>query len=225
MEPRPPQILKTDAEEVVLTPEERATIESFETLPINWRSEFNLVLAFKKYKSAVEVFFQPDISESKLEEARRIIEASGLFFKDMGVREDETYNTGSRRICFAAVTAKDLNLISELWFGDHNNDPKVYKELGRMSGFPPSAIELFHHIHSEDDEDKQKKDSEEYAVSVEEKKSLPADLYAFSSFFMMSKKHMREGLEVARRWAEIIKAASPDLYQQVILERGIIDHK
>ena len=53
-------------------------------------------------------------------------------------------------------------------------------------------------------------------LTGEEQHKLTPDLYAFSSFFYISRAHMQNELETVRKWAEEIKLVAPDLYQSFI---------
>ncbi len=202
-----------------LTPEEKEIARSLETLPsLDIRAEIDLILVWRNLKSASQLFFPAGTTDANMVKIKERIEKAGLFFIDDGVILDKMYGNGLVRLCFIANNEKDLYLFAELWFGDHIADSLVYKEIGRMSGFPQSAIDTYDKfiMLSGKERDAAK---EELTLSENEKKDLfPADLYRLSLFFYMSRAHWQTELETVRTWVEELKRVTPSLYQRFIEE-------
>ncbi|MEA3453139.1 MAG: hypothetical protein U9Q96_02265 [Patescibacteria group bacterium] len=81
------------------------------------------------------------------------------------------------------------------------------KELGKMYGFPESAIEAY--LRSEDD-----------PGIVMSRKNLPEDIrkqeWSLFATFMMSKDKWEEELEVVKQWSETVNRISPEIYKEYI---------
>jgi hypothetical protein len=203
-----------DSIEEKLTPAQRETIKSLESISTDWRIRFNLILTFFRQKTATDLLLDIEILEEEIERIRKIIEKANLLFKDMGRGLDNIYKTErGKRVCYVAINQEDLDLISS-----PNN--RGDREMGRMSGFPQSAIDAFVSLMNKPDSITTDIWKQRHALSPEEKRERFSDEeYAFSTFFMMSRANWQEELETVRRWVKIIKQADFNLYQEIINER------
>lgn len=216
-EPRPPQIPPTRE----LAPEERRIAQSLENLHfLESQDIMNLILVWRKFKTATQFLLPLSAPPRDIQELEAKARAAGLFFKDCGVTPKKISGRNPQRIFFVSNNQQDLDLISNVWFGDHTNDPKVYKEMGRMSGFPQTAIDTYTKFTELNEQEKSKK-REELTLSRQEQKELfSADIYPFSHFFYMSREHWKSEVETVRKWAEEIKLVSPTLYQLILMHFG-----
>ena len=199
-----------------LTNIEKEIVRDFESLPLlNIKNLLDLELVWRGFKSASNLFLQAGVEDSQIPEIKSKIEKAGLLFKDEGIRTDKIYGQQGARICFVAKSGRDLDLISSLWFGDHVGDPKIYKEIGRMSGFPQTAIDTYDKFTKLEGE-RRKTVRDQLVLSEEEKRNLfGAELYPFSVFFYMSRKYWRTELETIKKWVEEIKLIDPELYSKI----------
>ena len=200
-----------------LTPEEKEITRSLENLKfLRIRDLIFIVLIWRKLKTASPVEFSLEPTEEELKKFKETIKKAGLFVPDNPVIDTKHYKSGGKKIYFVASNKKDLDLISKLWFGDHVKDPKVYKEVGRMSGFPDTAIETYDKFTRLPDPERRKVGNE-LTLSPEEKKKLfSGDTYYFSLFFYMSRDHWQTESETIKKWAEEIRRLTPGLYKAYI---------
>jgi len=186
-----------------LSPEEKkiaTSLESFQNLEI--KDRIFLVLVWRKLKTASAISLEDGVSVAVMGDLEKRIKKAGLFFKKTDKIVGENEMLGLRlggNICFVANNPEDLNSISKLWFGDQEKDPGIYRELGRMSGYPPTAIDPQILTISETEK-------------IEKLKKEP-NLIPFAVLFYMSKEHFENELETVRKWAEEIKLVTPALYQ------------
>ena len=176
-----------------------------------------LILVLKGHKLATEFMLgdvYPEIKEEDWDRAETetdsILTMLGLKFSKKNASKtytDERGNTESKRLA-EYVIAKDeiyikmFNVLPEVAEGEIGHREKVDDDLGKLYGFPNTAIEAFI-------------EGEEALVSVDFKE-LPDDIkredYMAFAGFRLSKKHWREELETVKKWAEDIKQADPSLY-------------
>ena len=215
-----------------LSPEEHKVAMSLETISsLEKKDKVFIVLVWKGLKTATAVSFEPGAPESEMSDLEKRVQKAGLLFKktdhiiteEMYMVKQEARGLRPGRVCFVANNQKDLDLISELWFGDHDNDPKVYKEMGRMSGFPQTAIDLYDKFTRLPDPEKEEV-KKEIALSEREKSELfqtEPDLIPLAFTFYMSK--VKEGkrvsfleseLETVRKWTKKIESVTPALYRE-----------
>lgn len=205
-----------------LSPKEKKIAMSLESFRyLEPKDKVFLVLVWRGLKTASAVSFQAGAPEKTLLDLQERVEKAGLLFKktdhiiteEMGKEEARGLRPG--KVCFVAKDEKDLDLISKLWFGDHDKDPEVYKEIGRMSGFPQTAINVYDKFTRLPDPEKDKT-RVDLTVSEREKRNLllktEPRLIPFSFLFYMSKENWKSELETVRRWAEEIKLVTPALY-------------
>ena len=198
-----------------LKPGERETAHSLESLPLIPRDKIFLLLVWRGLKTASPVFLPIDYNQEMVKDLQEKVMKAGLFLKP-----DQTISREKRprsdRIYFIANNQKDLKLISKLWFGDHFNNPKVYREIGRMSGFPKTAIETFNKFTHLDGPGKTIT-QQKLVLSVEEKKKLiPPELFHFSLFFYMSRASWQTELQTIKKWADEIKLVAPTLQEAYV---------
>lgn len=211
-----------------LTPEEKKIAMSLETIScLGKKDKVFLVLVWRNLKTASAISLEAGVPESVVRDLEKRIKEAGLFFKktDHIIKEgEEMFGLKNGRICFVANNQKDLDLMSELWFGDHHRDEKVYKEIGRMSSYPQTAIDTYEKIMTDifnkgNIPTREKSLMKELILSEAEKIDLlkkEPNLFPFARLFYMSKAHWKSEIEIVRKWAEEIKLATPALYQSFI---------
>ena len=218
MEPKPPQTPKIKTE---LVPEEKKSAHFFESLTILDRAgKMDLILVWRGLKTVSQLSIFENATPSQISDLKNKIHQANLLFKEeVNLTKPKKYPipiSGLKKVYFVAKNQDDLNLFSSLWFGDHLNDPKVYKEIGRMSGFPQTAINTFHEFSGLSGEERNTK-KKSLTLSPEEKKDLfPPELFPFSLRFYVSREHWQSELETIQKWAEEIKLVAPALYQSFV---------
>jgi hypothetical protein len=196
-----------------LTLQEKEVAKSLESVPLlTPRDKVFLILIWRKLKTASPVSVPSDASSESIVDLEERIKKAGLFcnFSKNVSRGELGVSPG--RILFVANNENDLNLISQLWFGRHLKDPQVYKEVGRMSGFPKTAIETYDQFVK-----LRGPARKELVLSREEQEELiPKELLPFSEFFYLSKAHFKTEIEVVRRWVEELKLVTPEVYKEYL---------
>lgn len=206
-----------------LTPGERKvamSLEFFRYLDI--KDRIFLVLVWSGLKRASPVSLELNEPNQGLEE---VAKNAGLFFKPTD-HELKEPNRGLRkgRVCFVAKKESDLERISELWFKDEEN-PEISTELGRMSGYPETAIVAHNKLMSfpPAERDNVKETKESPVLSEKEKidwlkNKKDQELIPFSFLFHMSKPKVDNEKEVVRKWVEELKTVAPSLYIGFIVD-------
>lgn len=212
---------KEESQKIEITSEQKEIIKSFESLPLEWHPKMNLILTFLGQKTASDVMFSRDIKEEDFNTAVDVIKKAGLLFMDNSITEDAVRKSKTGlRVCFVANNSRDLDIISKVQSGPAD-DPAVYLEMGRMSGYPRTAIDVFDQICKEKNAEKSQEIKKVLSLSPAEKRAMFSDEdYAFSSFIIMSREHWKEEIAVCRIWASMIKSSNPELYQKIIKERA-----
>src|SRR3989304_9762957 len=127
-----------------LNNKEKETLASFKTILQLWpwgnqNDKIDLLLVWRGLKSATQIDLDPKISDTDLKKTEEVIKNAGLFFKDTGTIQDQRqFGSRAGRVSFVANNPEDLELISKV---RALNTPEAHSEMGRMSGFPKSAIE------------------------------------------------------------------------------------
>ncbi|MDO8659706.1 MAG: hypothetical protein Q7K54_03835 [Candidatus Parcubacteria bacterium] len=199
-----------------LTQEEKETLKSFENIPfIDLSDKLDFLWTWRKLKNGSEFELNKDVTKEEEESIIEIVKKSGLLIKvvDAVKPEDSKFK---RKFFFIANNQEDLELISKLYLGDHFK-PEVYLELGRIYGFPKTAIEAFDQTHNSSEG--VKKDWDEFLLTSKEKmEKTPKEVSSFVQF-KLSREHWPAEIEVVKKWAEEIKLVDPDFYLK-ILNRG-----
>ena len=200
-----------------LTVEERKIAKSFEESPsLELRDKIFLVLIWRGLKTASPVSIDIEKDKSAVETLMEKVSNAGLFSLLGNATTQEKFGLKSGRILFVANNEKDLKLVFDLWNGDHQKDPQVYKEIGRMSGFPQTAIDTYDAF-TRLLEPEREAMKEKLVLSEEEKKKLiPAEFFPFASLFFMSRAHWQAEFETMKKCAGEIKFVTPQLYQQYL---------
>ncbi len=207
MDPKPPQILINNKDtKRELTSEEKEIFNSFENIPfLNETDKSNFLLVWRGLKSGSGFFIKiEDILF--LGKIKEIIEKAGLFFIDLDRKDVSNPNIP----CMVSINREDLELLATLWPDDHINDPRVYLELGRIYGYPKTAIDAFDKIHNSSSGHLEL-ENELTLSSQEKRQKIPKQLLAFAKF-VFSREHWGEELETVKKWAEEIKLIDPELY-------------
>ena len=118
------------------------------------------------------------------------------------------------RILYAAREREDAERLAQIFpqnmRGEGTSEQK--KELGKLFGFPLSAVEAYSTTTERGSED----------GTLMKKEGLPAeireeDAIAFL-WFRLSKEHWREEMETVRMWAKTVKGRAPELYARCVHE-------
>lgn len=200
-----------------LSAEEKRIAMSLEFFPhLNTKDKIFLVLIWRGFKQASPISLQGGVPESV--ELEKRLKKANLFFKKDRIIREEIYGLQPGQVYFVANNEKDLDLISKLWFGDHEHDPIVYKGIGKMSGYPQSAIDVFDSFANPDISDAKRGEVIINNVLLNKQENVPLDLYPFARSFYMSKQNWKNELETVRKWVEEIKSITPALYNSYLEE-------
>jgi len=200
-----------------LSQEEKETLASFKTILQPWpwgnqKDKIDLLLVWRGLKSATQINLDPKISDTDLKKMEEVIKNAGLFFKDSGITQDpQKYGSHVGRVCYVANNQEDLDLISG---AKKLSTLKADSEMGRMSGFPKSAIENFIQFNKNNDNNDANSQKNFYLTDEEREINIPKKLNKIASF-KLSRKNWKEELETARRWAKEIKFIAPELYENL----------
>ena len=215
-----------------LSPKEKEIAMSLETIScLEKKDKVFLVLVWKGLKTATAISLEPGVPESVARDLEKRVKETGLLFKktdhiiaeEMFMVKQKARGLRPGRVCFVANNQKDFDLISELWFGDHDKDQKVYRELGRMSGFPQTAIDIYQKISQAEifklSEEEQEKAMGNYVFSEREKRDFlfkenEPRVVPFSWLFYMSKENWKSEMATPRKWAKEIESTTPTLYEE-----------
>lgn len=204
-----------------ITPEEKKIAMSLETLQyLEPKDKVFIVLVWRGLKTASPVSLPPGVPQKVVDELRQKVEKADMFFQEGPIITKREYGLREGRICYVANNQKDLKLILELWSGNKEIDPKVYKEIGRMSGYPNTAIEAYGQLWQKiEDSPENRIQPQILMVSEDEKieklKKEP-ELIPFAVLFYMSRANFESELEIVRKWAKEVKLVTPALYMSFI---------
>ena len=204
-------IKETGSQEI--SPAEKKIAISLESFPhLEFKDRVFLVLVWKGFKTASAISLELGfLDDNDLEE--RVKKAS-LFLKPDRIIDEEMYGLKPGKVYFIANNQQDLDLISEKWFGNQIDDPNVYREIGRMSGFPQTAKDAYDTVFSSPESDRKGKEKELF-ISEDEKRELlklEPDLLPFAFLLYMSRENFQTELETVRKWAKTIRFFTPALY-------------
>ncbi len=196
-----------------LNQEEKEALESFEKIPfIDLSDKVDFLLTWRKLKNGSEFELNKDVTKEEEESIIYIVKKSGLLIKVVESLKPADSEI-KRKFFFIANTIEDLELVSRLYLGDHFT-PEVYLELGRIYGFPKTAIEAFDKTHNSLGDVKVHQD--EFLLTSKEKMgNLPKEINAFANL-KLSREHWATEVEIIKKWAEEIKLLDPVLYQTIL---------
>lgn len=225
-----------------LSEAERKSVERIETLPITDSNKIDLILSWKGLKKAIDIGVTlktwqegerpPDISEEekqkKIKEAIDTIKSLGLEYTEGGIGEQDPriierkdaepmkFPGSEWQVLYVAQSKEVAERIKNLWkeTSEKNNEVKTCVEIGRLSGYPESAIqtyqEFFRDLRTKGLENKISIDQAELPEEVQSE-----DYMAFSHF-RLSRGNWREELKTVKAWADEIQKMDPKLYQRVV---------
>ncbi len=224
---------------VPLSEREKSLVGVIEQLPMDDSAKTDLILVWRGLKQATNLGIDiatwrrgevpPKLSE---EEEQRILDNAKNTFGSLGLyvvegeryeREpitaspragasEEEFPGASVKIFYVAKEREKADKIAELFSA---NEPESNDEIGKLSGYPESAIRAYREFFEEGF----KNGLLEHAAFIEQK-VLPAetrkqDFMAFAQF-RLSKDNWRKELETAKRWADAIKKTDPALYEREV---------
>lgn len=208
---------------IELTAAEREIAKSLETAPsLSVRDRIFLILVWRNLKKASPVSITSPLPTIPLTVLRDRAQKAGLFFERGPKITQQRYGVMPGQVCYLANNEADLKSMSEVWLGNHELDLKVYKEMGRMSGFSPKAQEVYDRFTTLPEPEKTKV-REELTLSEEEKKTIfPGELYPFATMFYVprSPEGIEETREVVQKWVNELKLVAPNLLKAYVNERG-----
>ncbi|MEK7539114.1 MAG: hypothetical protein AAB595_00515 [Patescibacteria group bacterium] len=88
-----------------------------------------LVLVWRKLKGASAISLEGGVPTKILNELKTKIQEAGMLFKEGGLIDEETQGLRKGKVCLVANNKEDLNLISNLWSGDHVQREEAEKDL------------------------------------------------------------------------------------------------
>jgi hypothetical protein len=218
---------------VVYRAEQEARIaEAVEQLPIDndaSRAELLLVWRGLKIATIVGVAFQNEPGAPAFKSEAEHIEArlralgflvrQGNFVRFVkipgkkspgkgGSRGDTTLPPRGYAEYYAARTREDLEKFYEIW--NEEDEQRVCDEIGRMSGFPDSAIRAYRRwLYGDRKDNNLIIDQQELPEEIQEQNFMAFAQYRFS------RENWQEELKTAKRWAEEIERIDPALYERM----------
>lgn len=211
-----------------LTEREAEIVKELERLPIRPMYFHNIVdvlLAWRGLKPATDVVLGREwasneeakiLTEADVENAKRILGSAGLSVVE-GAGESgeiEGEDDEGRPVALRPLYRYDQKVlfisrareIAEKLKQAHEQDDS--RTFGELSGFPATAIEAY--VRAEQGAADELMDTEELPKKIKDK-----DVAAFTEF-RLSKKHWREEIKTAQRWAEEIQRISPRVYEKIV---------
>jgi len=171
----------------MLTLEQRDNISVLSSLDIGKIPVAEIVLVYLGLKPSTEV----SIYEWN-EDINNIfikLEKMGLVVFKKEIKKEKG------RLIGDLVVAKDENTAKELMGCNADSE---HSEYGKLMGFPQTAIDAF--------------GNEDLLLEEDE---YPPEVDKLIFNFKLSKKGYKEEVELMQRWTEVIKAVSPELYQEL----------
>jgi hypothetical protein len=228
------EAMKEKITEKFLSEQEKAFVEKIEQLPIDDKNKIDLILVWRKIKPATEVDLtlkswyrdrktidlSPKEQKSLFENIKNLLGNLNLFFIEgnlfhneiFGVEKEEKDlllgDTEKKRF-YVASTKENAQKLYEAW--NEKDEEKSCVELGRLFGFPESAIEAYKRYI--------KTYWKEGGIILDRNK-LPEEIknqdsMAFAEF-QLSQDNWQNELVVSKKWAEEIKKVDPALYDRTI---------
>jgi hypothetical protein len=181
-----------------------------EDLPLKQLIEkFFLILVWRKLKDSTVLVFDPNTSEEILNNVKRVLKKSGLFYEE----NIDNRSKDKRSVIFVSNKQKSLGDLSRLFFGNHF-EPENYLKMGKLFSFPDTAIDAFHQTHKDSRGDQ--KVSDEYLLTVDEmKEKISKNIIPFVQF-RVSRKNWEQEAEEVKKWVEELKRVAPDLYNKIL---------
>ncbi len=204
-----------------LSPEDLEIVKSIEEF--NWlssRDKIFTLLIWRKLKSASPVSLITSSPEA-VSEFKSVLKKAHLLSQAGPTITSHMRGLNPGMIYYVANNQPDLDLLPEVWFGDHEKDPHVYRSIGRMCGFPQTAIDLYDKFTKLDGMERTEIMQKivlsplEKAEKIKEEKMSP-EVLTFALLFYMSRDNYQEELKTAQRWADEIKLVSPKIFNQFV---------
>jgi len=209
-------------------PSENKKLEEFqneiikipEGLSLSSQDRMNLVLTHSGEKpcSAIEIDYfgknpLDDIkkTEEEVDRLREVLESNGLEFS---ILESEEEEDGFDQKEFKFLISKDREKLDELQKALEEEDEEI---IGKLYGFPDSAVEAFVQGWEEGKTGETMLDEKEWwrNLSIEDQEKLTEEGTLNFRNFKFSKEHWEEELRELKRWQDIIKDKAPDLCQEI----------
>ena len=166
MDPKPSSLV----EKRKLTLEEMQIAQSIEDFPyLEMREKIFILLIWRGLKKASPVSIPDSAPAGTIDNLQTCLSRAGLFSEIGPFIKENIKDLRPGRIVYVADSLENLNLISKLWFGDHDKDEEVYNQIGELSGFPESAVDLYGEF-SKLPEPRRNDRKNKLVLSVEEKK-------------------------------------------------------
>jgi hypothetical protein len=191
-------------QEFNLSEEEKLITESIESLPLGDFDKADLILILQGLKEATDFRIPSEKYQTFCETLKKL---------NLEIAIDESQDEGDEIVgVYVAKTKETAEKCRAAWSNFDDN------ELGRLSGYPKSAIEAYAQI-------KKLTGSSGVVINMLDKlfiniSELPETLKQedFLAFvhFRLSRAHFSEELETVKHWAEIIQKQDPALYKRVV---------
>ena len=150
------------------------------------------------------------------EELEAVLQKAKLFYKAGSVITVPMRGLNPGIIYYIANNQSDLDLLSELWFGDHEKDSNVYRNIGRMCGFPLSAIETYSKFTELGGMERTEMMQNVVLSPGEKAGMISSEVLPFALSFFISRDNWKEEVKVAEQWAREIKLVAPELFERFI---------
>jgi len=182
--------------------EERQMVESLKTCHISYLGIKDIILLCRGFKTAVDVVVQTRNAE-ELEHARKVFASLNFFFTE-----------GMRQYPVFYLSMKENFAIELKALIDEQDENLCCRRVGELSGFPETAINAY--------EEQLKNPFEIFLETTQSEDPLTKNLkfsvsYRFAAF-RLSRKHLKEELEIAQKWACEIWRVAPEIFFQELEE-------
>lgn len=221
-----------------ISPREKELTREIEQLPLLDEDKVNLLLVWRGLKLATNINFifkewapgspEPVLSSKRkkirIEELLQLLGKIGLSAvaeKEFRLEPEfivENNNRGilngmESQMIFVSPSLETAEELAENWPKEEGD--LEGKNLGRLFGFPQTAIEAYVKYAKDGFQDKNEFMMKRSEIPEEIRNK---DYFAFVGFGL-SKEHWQEELETAKKWAAEIQKLSPTLYAEIVRER------
>jgi len=190
------------------------TIEKLENSGLKPFDKISIILAKGGFKKATEIEFETDGWKAGEDEKHldgNLLEEFDNFLIEAGLNFEKTKSIEKARYTYPNEEERNVERAAYIYGNSRGDIQKLKKAMeendedlmGKMFGFPQTAIDAFKKGEIIDDNDLPKEIKEE-------------DYFKFATSFKMSKEHWREELGYIKKWADFVKEKSPKIYEEYV---------
>lgn len=196
------------------------TIEKLENSELRPFDKISIILARGGFKKATDIEFETDGWKNGEDEKHlddNLLEEFDNFLIEAGLNFEKTKNIEKARYTYPNEEKRNVERASYIYGRSKEDIQKLKKAMeendedimGKMFGFPQTAIDAFKKGEIINDNDLPKEIREQ-------------DYFKFATSFKMSKDHWREELDYIKKWADFVKETSPKIYEEYLEMMKII---